>query len=1675
MWSSGAASTSSRWTAQPAWTAKKATSTETTGNAGCSAQPDGWINADVSALVQEWASAKATRGHMGLRATSETALAQWKRVNSANAASNPPKLVVNYNYRPKTGTKQEAGPPFFSHGGAYAVNTTTPTLRDTFVDADGDKVNGTFQIYDNATNAQVGDVIVSKYVASGSAASVTVPSGVLSSGKTYKFRTNPYDGAHYNTGWSAWKTFTVDTTAPSAPASVTSTDYPSGQWVKGAGQAGVFTITPPSGTDHNWLEWSLDGVTWTKVATGGASAAKSVSVTPPKDGTHTLQVRSVDKADNKSEAKEYVFHAGPGGFLQPSEGERTARRLPLVAEAESGRYDKVSFSWRRSEADTWVKIPVGDVTSGDTALSAWPVALTGGKNSPLVWSATSTVDPDGTVQIKADFTGPDSATRSTEPLTVVVDRNADAASTTDVGPGSVNLLTGDYTLSADDASFFGMSVTRSISSRTPGAGAKQEGQAAIFGKEWTSGTVAEVSQSDYTYLEKVSDTALRVVTEDQRRLSFTANAAKTGWIAEPGAEALTLKGGFSGSFTLTDTSGTVTTFAKPTAAATTWQVTGSLLGGLTNSTTTVASETVTVDGKTLARPKRIIAPTTAATAAACEADPATKGCRVLEFVYATATTATGTETDAQFGDFTGQVKQIRLWATAPRASAATATAVTTYRYDSQGRLRQTWDPRIGQQAETQYAYDEGRITWLDPAGQLPYTFSYGNAGSGAASGDGMLLNVSQPRLKQGSATEIQGDAVTTVVYGVPPSGTKAPHAMSSTSIAAWGQSDAPTDATAVFPADSVPTSNSGADLDKGNYQRATVHYLNASGRQVNTAEPGGHISTVEYNRFGGVVRELSAGNRQLALGGTTSRNATLTDLGIISLSSAERAHQLSTTSLYDASGARLEEVLGPIHRMDLTQDLKDGTTVLATAGSSVPGRSWTVNEYDEGRPTDGTAVAKNQVTLTITGTRARDYYSVMGDKRVTETQYDWARGLPTLTIEDSGGLNLTTTTAYNAEGRVTDVVPPGGTGDDAASRVVTYWKPTGTGSCEGRPEWAGLECWAGPAGAITGGGSNPSEAPGATTEYGYYGEVTKRTEDANGVARTTVVEYDSAGRPTTTTVTGGLGAAVPVSTTTYDSESGQVTKVSSATGGTITKSYDALGRQISYTDADGGTTTTEYDLLGRAVRETDSVPSTVTYTYDTAVDPRGVLTKASDSVAGDFHATYDADGAVVTEQPPGGYTLAVDTDPTGAVASRSYTRDSDGVSVYTDTVARSAHGQVLRHAGWSEQSYRYDAAGRLSSVDDTVGMVCTRRSYTFDKRANRTALTTAAADSGAACPTTGGTTQQHTYDSYDRITDSGYVYDALGRTTAAPGNGTVGYYSNDLVRQQTSSGKRQTWSLDASHRFRGWTLETSADGSTWAQAASKLNHYDGDGDNPRWIVENTSSGLVTRNVRSASGDLGATTAKSGDTTLQFTSVHGDVALQLPLDTTKAPVALDSEEYGKSRAGQQSTRYGWLGNHQRSSETVSSLMLMGVRLYNPNTGRFLSVDPVYGGNANAYEYCGGDPVGCTDISGKVRIRWWKPWWSPKYFLRLDLNKAETRWVAFGVGSAAAFVGWAKDIKWVPGPWKHAITAIRGYLWYFTTVAAYAVARGKCTSVITGALRLGGNVFIPIPPTIWTRRC
>jgi hypothetical protein len=135
--------------------------------------------------------------------------------------------------------------------------------------------------------------------------------------------------------------------------------------------------------------------------------------------------------------------------------------------------------------------------------------------------------------------------------------------------------------------------------------------------------------------------------------------------------------------------------------------------------------TPTAGGRaTNTRPTQVLAPVPAGVSCAS----LVRGCRALTISYATATTATGTS-PAQWGDYLGRVTQVAFTAWDPDATppAMRTVVMARYSYDSGGRLRAQWDPRLDwadtsttppttrHLAET-YDYDaDGIITTLTPA------------------------------------------------------------------------------------------------------------------------------------------------------------------------------------------------------------------------------------------------------------------------------------------------------------------------------------------------------------------------------------------------------------------------------------------------------------------------------------------------------------------------------------------------------------------------------------------------------------------------------------------------------------------------------------------------------------------------------------------------------------------------------------------------------------------------------------------------------------------------------------------------------------------------------------------------------------------------------------------------
>ncbi|HEY4313928.1 MAG TPA: LamG-like jellyroll fold domain-containing protein, partial [Actinomycetes bacterium] len=825
------------------------------------------------------------------------------------------------------------------------------------------------------------------------------------------------------------------------------------------------------------------------------------------------------------------------------------------------------------------------------------------------------------------------------------------------------------------------------------------------------------------------------------------------------------------------------------------------------------------------------------------------GCRSLEFIYATATTASS-GLPAGWGDVSGRLSHIDLKAYDPATGTITVQAVSDYTYDATGRLRAQWDPRVSPALKTQYAYDtNGLLIGLTPPGEQAWTMSYAPLGTDAELG----------RLTQVSRTSPAGPASWTIAYDVALSGASAPTDMTPSTVATWGQTDIPTDATAIFSPDQVPS------LPTSDYARAEVHYLNRDGYEVNDLLPGGELSTSERDRYGNVVRSLSARNREVALAAP---------------SPAGRSHELDTQQTYSSDGLDLTNAIEPLHSVRLD------------SGEVVDARRHTQYRYDETKPA-GSTIEYHLPTTTIVGAQIAGRADA--DAHTTTVEYDWTVRQPTRAIQDSatGGLHLTNTWQYDdTSGLMMSRHLPRSPSSDSASatKYITYTaaaNPT-YAACGGHPEWQYLLCESFP---VAQAASVPGQTslPWTTYTYNKLGEVTVRSTLGTGATRTNTTTYDDAGRETQRATASAVGTDVPTTTTTYDASTGQVATSSAVVDGTtrtVETDYDDIGQPTRYVDGTGQATTTTFDLLGRPV-VTDDGKGTQTRSYD-PVTAR--LTRIVDSQAGTFTATYDADGDVITKDLPNGLRATYTIDEAGQPVDLRYVKTS-GCS--TDCtwlhfgVTRSVLGQQRTlDSTMSQQTDSYDAAGRLTEVRDTpAGKGCTVRQYAYDLDSNRLQLTTHAPGTAGACaPTSAGQTTTHTYDSADRIIDSGFVYDPFGRVTQAPAASAGGakltssYFGDDAVRSQTQAGTTNTYDLDPERRIMLRT--TSSDGA----GKTETSHYSDETDSPTWTA--TSGGHWSRNVEGIDGDLAATVDDTAGAVLQLSDLHGSVAATAATSSTK---------------------------------------------------------------------------------------------------------------------------------------------------------------------------------------------
>jgi hypothetical protein len=278
-----------------------------------------------------------------LRAADETNELQYKLF------MDNPTLSVYYNYAPLTPTLLSVQNQVTCTSTTY-TSLTQPKLTATGTDNNPTPLQVSLN-YTLQTSAGVaaGGTLASPLGASGSAQSTT-PSSALSPG-AYQFRAtatnHPTDGkAAALTGpASAFYPFTVETgpTASQTPT-VTSFDYPQGQWGQPAGAPGAFTVAPGPASNIVGFAYSFDGGTNSEpvpntatcsylndgglgtsvdsngdgggstsgeLATGQGNTAQIQIPNNITPGQHTLYVKSFDGAHNASGETAYTFYVAP--------------------------------------------------------------------------------------------------------------------------------------------------------------------------------------------------------------------------------------------------------------------------------------------------------------------------------------------------------------------------------------------------------------------------------------------------------------------------------------------------------------------------------------------------------------------------------------------------------------------------------------------------------------------------------------------------------------------------------------------------------------------------------------------------------------------------------------------------------------------------------------------------------------------------------------------------------------------------------------------------------------------------------------------------------------------------------------------------------------------------------------------------------------------------------------------------------------------------------------------------------------------------------------------------------------------------------------------------------------------------------------------------------------------
>ncbi len=574
-------------------------------------------------------------------------------------------------------------------------------------------------------------------------------------------------------------------------------------------------------------------------------------------------------------------------------------------------------------------------------------------------------------------------------------------------------------------------------------------------------------------------------------------------------------------------------------------------------------------------------------------------------------------------------------------------------------------------------------------------------------------------------------------------------------------------------------------------------------------------------------------------------------------------------------------------------------------------------------------------------------------------------------LTSTNGRGFTTTFEYNGTGNLTKITDPLGKNTLISRRsdglVNTVTTPTGILTTFGYNTYGNLTS------TSVANGANPAIATSALydalsrlttttdprskqTTYEYYAnDLLKKTTAPMSVA--TNYNYDA--NDNLTTITNAKGFATTMS---YNTQTDQL--MSRSFGGkTESFTYYNDGALKTYTNKRNDVFTFTYDASGRV--KSDSYA-----TYDYNLD--GTLNTISNTSNGrNYVLDYDydllkriskttLDNKAVQYAYDNNNNLTTLTYPDGKTVNYTYDNNDRLTTVIenwsgtnrTTTYNYDDDGKLLNYTlpNGMKCIYTYDAAGRMTGMrnEKTGAVVLNSYTYVLDAAGNHLEENIVEPYSAAVSLTAGTTT---------------YTTDNANQQTNA-GSNTYGFDNNGAINNQAG----QTLTYDTrDNLLTGYGNSYYYDGNETRRAKT----------GKRYIINELTNSVIAETDDAGAyqyyyvyGPTGLLYRQSAGGTTEF--YHYDFRGSTIATTNASQTVVRQYQYdafGKILQQTPTTDdnpFRYVGQHGVQYE-AANLYFMRARYYDPNTGRFISEDPIWA--TNLYPYADNNPVMMVDAMGE----------------------------------------------------------------------------------------------------------